>query len=196
MQKYVSVLACVVATSAVQAEQIQISLTGVLQAREGIDFEGFDDASFSLSAVFDGDATWQNRFNFPAAVAMTSNLNIGGSDLVLTEDLAFYPTYAGVFGDPTGLELSFTAPGGSLMLFTGFFTAAPGAADAVIGGDIEFDDFDGATFLGTGDSVAVLDTAGGDYRLVDSLFTVSIVPAPAGALLLGLGGCITVRRRR
>lgn len=187
-------LACGVAAGIAQAQPITVSLTGDLNVTEGIDPEGYHGAAFVMTATIDGSGTWQDRFGLPMAVATASSLSIGGSALAFNESVAFYPTYAGAFSDPDGLQLTFNASGGSLMQFIGNMTAAPGAADAVVGGSIELDDFTGALYLGTLGADAVIDVAGGTYTLDNAVFTA--VPTPAGAALLGLAGLVAARRRR
>lgn len=188
------ILACGLAGVA-QAQNIDVTLTGTLDLTSGVDLAGLDGASFVMTASFDSNGTWQDLFGLPSADATSQGLSVGGSAIGFNENLAYFPTFAGAFSTPDGNHLTFNS-GGSLLQFFGNVNPAPGSGDAFVGGSIELDDFDGATYVGTGGSTSVTDlTSGTTYTLSNAVFT-AVIPAPAGVALLGLGGLVATRRRR
>lgn len=188
------VVACGMAAGIANAQPIEVMLEGDLALMFGSDTAGIDGDRFTMTATFDGSGTWGEAFGLPRAVSMTSGLSIGGSAVGFNETLAFYPTFAGAFSDPDGQHLTFTV-GASSMTFFGNMVPAPGAADAIIGGAIELDDFEGAQYVGANGVTGVFDNlTGAEYTLNNVTFTV--VPAPAAAAVIGFGGLLAARRRR
>lgn len=184
-----------------QSQIIEYMLSGTLDANAG-DSEGLDGASLTAVLHFDETSTYQDRFGLANVVAIPGSpmvtiagSSIGGNNATTpyNSDLSFYATFAGTFTEPDGLHTEFNLGNGALMQFTMNTTATAGSGDVFIGGPIELDDFVPSSYAGSG--LVNLGTGEG-YTFSNVSITATIVPAPASAALLAIGGLAATRRRR
>lgn len=190
------------AAGAAQAQTITYSLSGTLINNGGGDADGLDGATFTYTADFDASGVYIDSFGLPAVVANggTPTVTISGSSdganntsVGMTTGMAFYPTFAGSFSHPDGLQSNFIAGNGSLFEWGGNTSPATGSGNAFIGGAIELDDFAvGATYTAN----YIINLATGASYEFGNVRIDAVIPAPASLALLGLGGIAAVRRRR
>ncbi|MCW5776465.1 MAG: hypothetical protein KIS87_08515 [Phycisphaeraceae bacterium] len=174
-------------------------MTGTLSATGG-DSQGLSGATLTAVAHYDGTALYINSFGFAATPAIIGSpkVTISGSSngannttTGYTSDLAFYPTFAGTFTHPAGGHTEFFTGSGALMQFTMNTSPSAGAANAFVGTVVELDDFAPANYTGSG----LINLHTGEGYLFHNV-TITAVPAPGAAALLGFAGLAACRRRR
>lgn len=185
-----------------QATVIVYTMTGDIQLTAGGDSGGLNGAQFELNTYYDDAGTYINRFGF-ATVDGTGTVTISGASngannttVSFNENTGWYPTFAGNFSSPDGLQLTFNTGDAQLFTFNGNTTPTPGSGDAFVGGSIELDDFaPGGSYIGVGGTTAIF-SADSTYTLNNVSITADYIPAPGTLAFLGLGAFAAGRRRR
>ena len=152
----------------------------------------------------DSTAVYTNRFGYPAVVLNNdATLTITGSSIsannttIALPQLAFYPSFAGLFTDPGGNANVSTLPsGGSITLQINTVATTHGAA-ARVGDTVSLADFAPATS-------ALEPLSGSDgttYNQVNTSIRAALSPVPEPSsfvlrALAGLSGLIVSRSRR
>lgn len=197
----VAIAASFIAVGNVKADPILLyTLSGTLTATGG-DSAGLNGATMTVRGLYDNlNGVYIERFGLPAIAALSADILIAGAPngandgkWDFTQDVAFYPTFAGTFTEPDGL---FTEAfiGSDLFQWGGNTDPSAGSANAVIGGVVELDDFAPANYTGFG----LLNlTTGEGYSLDNVRIDATKVPEPASASLLAIGlvGALLRRRR-
>ena len=185
------------------ADVIVYEMTGTIGLLGGADAGQLDGASFTFTAYYDDSGVYIDRFGLPSVDGGLAEYTIAGSGngannttTNSNENSGFYPTFAGNFSSPDGLQLTFNTGDGNFFTYTGNTGATPGSVDAFIGGPIELDDFAPGATYGAADGGVAFTGAGGDYTLFNVEITAEYIPAPGALALLGLGGLAASRRRR
>ncbi|MBX3315368.1 MAG: hypothetical protein KF902_00740 [Phycisphaeraceae bacterium] len=197
-------LASLASAAPALAGTIDYTLTGRISVIAGIDTDGLNGAQFTYRATFDDNSLYVNRFGLAAAVAISGStfIEITGSSIAANNgisatgvDMAFYPTFAGNFMDPSGLRLQFTLGNGSQFSMIGNTTPAPGSASATIGSDVKRNDFVPAAYFGSNGGRALTnETTGTRYTFLD--VSITAIPAPGTVAPLALVTLLASRRRR
>lgn len=193
-------LTALMSTSA-HAGLISYVWSGTFSSASGGDTSGLDGASFLFDSTFDDINTYVLRFGIPAIIAESASLTISGATnaannglFSFNTDLAFYPTFAGIFSEPGGVFLEAVLGTGVLTL-DGNSTPSAGSANVIVGGGVELDDFVAATYDGLLWSIGGEDYDVTNVRISANALPESAVPAPASLALLGLG-LLSLRMRR
>lgn len=172
-----------------------------LSLASGTDAMGLNGAVLNITADVDSSAVYITRFGY-AAVIMNNDAMItisGSSDAsnngtFALAQLAFYPTFAGLFADPEGVAATITLPvGGTLTLQINTLATATGATE-IAGDTVNLLDFGPAASVGY-----QLDADNGDiYNQINASATAteSSTPEPAtmGLMLASLCGLGLVKR--
>ena len=194
--------------SAAKAQDITYNYSTELVLASGTDALGLNDATLDITAQASSTATYINRFGFPAVVMLNNaTYTITGSSIAANNgtfalpQLAFYPTFAGLFTDPGGIAVDPTLPvGGSLVMQVNTNPTALGGSE-VVGDTVNVLDFAPAT----SEDFELTGSNGALYNQTDVVITASTsspggTPEPAGlAYAAGLfvcGGLAAIRRRR
>lgn len=186
-----------------QADTIVYKMTATIDLLVGGDAGQLDGASFLLTTMYDDSGVYIDRFGFPA-VDGTGSVTIDGAGdgsnnttVPFVENTGWYPTFAGNFSSPGGQFLTFYNGRGELFQFAGTTIPTPGAADAVIGGTIELDDFaPGGAYLNADGGIALTEPNSGDrFTLTNVEITADYIPAPGALALLAIAGLAANRRR-
>lgn len=217
MKATLTVAALAIATAGTASAQISLTLSGTLANSDGgPDPFGLDGASFTYQIDFADGATWgANGSNLSLTTASSSMTITGATDPSVNGtalqgffgplEYFYFPGSTSAFSDDASGP-SFTAAylltggqtGSDVFMDTLLRLLAP--ADMPTAGDLLTVDHFGAydsdrTLLesrqGFGSSAGATLT---EYALVDP--TLTVVPAPASAAMLGLGGFAAVRRCR
>lgn len=206
MKKLLAVVALCGVAGVAAADPLMYEISGTIGLTGGSDDQGLNGASFRLLAQFDTDDLYISSFGFAAVVqsAQRSSVTINGSSIGanntttdMNEDSAFYPTFAGIFSHPDGLQHTFNTGSGVLFEFVGNTTPTAGSANAFVGTNVELDDFIAASYGGTFGATALVDLSTfTTYTLDNAVIRAWVVPAPSSAALLGLGALAAGRRRR
>jgi hypothetical protein len=180
------------------ASTITYEYQTTLSLASGTDTLGLNGAFLNIQVDVDSSALYVNRFGLPAVIMNNdATLTISGSSIASNNgtfalpQLAFYPTFAGLFADPAGVAATVTLPvGGALTLQANTFATATGASEA-IGNTINVLDFAPATSQGlqfySSGNAAQYDQV--NPTVIDGI---AAVPEPASvtlvlASLVGLG---------
>ncbi|MEM7455705.1 MAG: hypothetical protein AAF456_15235 [Planctomycetota bacterium] len=173
-----------------------------LTTSSGTDVLGFEGATFEFSAIFDCSTEYVESFALPAIVAEFSQVTVTGSDFDGTyfpgTDVAFYPSFSGIYSDPAGLNDIPLSIGGETVLF-GFETETTASGSGAMIGNLPIaSDFGPTTVLGPMVSTSrVIVDGGAVYDFTSSSVNVSRIPEPATAtILISLAGTTLLRRRR
>jgi hypothetical protein len=166
----------------------------------GTDTLGLNGAVLDIAVDVDSSAVYITRFGLPAVI-MTNDatITISGSSIPSNNgtfalpQLAFYPSFAGLFADPAGVASTVTLPvGGTLTLQINTNPTATGSAEA-IGNAVNLLDFAPATSKNL-----QLSGTNGAYSQNNTAVNASEAPEPAtlGLVLASLCGLGLVRRYR
>jgi hypothetical protein len=199
--KLLSILATlgVVAGTAARANAgtIFYDYTTTLSLASGTDALGLNGAVVDVKVDVDSSSVYITRFGYPAVimnndatVTITGSSNAANNATFALPQLAFYPSFAGLFTDPAGLAAQVTLPiGGVLNLQINTNETATGSAE-IAGNTVNVLDFGPAT----SEALQLSDNNNAVYNQVNPTVTatLSAVPEPATlglalASLVGLG---------
>jgi hypothetical protein len=123
------------------------------------------------------------------ATATISGSSIPSNDgMFALSPLAFYPTFAGLFGEPSGLDLTLSLPvGGTLELQVNTNPSVHGSG-VKVGDTVNILDFAPATSKGL-----TFPGSNAEYNQVNPTVTatLSAVPEPSSAVLASIGALAT-----
>jgi hypothetical protein len=183
--KFLGVLATlgVVAAMAGRADAATIfyDYTTTLSLASGTDALGLNGATVDVQVDVDSSAVYANRFGLPAVVmnndatVTISGASVGANDGTFAlAQLAFYPSFAGLFGDPGGVADTVTLVGGTLTLQINTVATGTGGAE-IIGNTVQLSDFGPATSQNL-----QLPASNGDfYNQNNTSVTATTAPEPA-----------------
>jgi hypothetical protein len=169
----------------------------------GTDALGLDGATLDIQVDVSSDAIYINRWGY-AAVIMNNDatVTISGASIAANDgtfalpQLDFYPSFAGLFGDPTGLATTVNLPvGGSLLLQINTIATETGGAE-VAGNTVMLSDFGPAA-----SHSYILDATHGAYDQVNATATATggtatLTPEPATLGLVFASFCALGLLRR
>lgn len=194
--KFLSVLATlgVVAAMAGRADAATIfyDYTTNLSLASGGDALGLDGATVDVQVDVDSSAVYTNRFGYPAVVmnndatVTISGASIGANDGTFAlSQLAFYPSFAGLFTDPAGGWALVTLPvGGTLTLQINTNATGSGGAE-IIGNTVQLSDFGPAT----SQNIQLPGSDGSLYNQNNTSVTATLSPEPATLGLMFASFC-------
>jgi hypothetical protein len=183
--KFLSVLATlgVVAAMAGRADAATIfyDYATTLSLASGSDALGLNGATLDVQVDVDSSAVYINRFGLPAVVmnndatVTISGASIGANDGTFAlSQLAFYPSFAGLFTDPGGIAPVVTLVGGTLTLQINTQATGTGGAEA-IGNTVQLSDFGPAT----SQNLQLTGSDGPLYNQTNTSVTATTSPEPA-----------------
>jgi hypothetical protein len=183
--KFLSVLATlgVVAAMAGRADAATIfyDYATTLSLASGSDALGLNGATMDVQVDVDSSAVYVNRFGLPAVVmnndatVTISGASVGANDGTFAlSQLAFYPSFAGLFADPGGVAATVTLVGGTLTLQINTQATGTGGSE-IIGNTVQLSDFGPATSQNL-----QLGASNGDvYNQTNTSVTATLAPEPA-----------------
>lgn len=202
MKNLFAVAAVAALAGVAQASVIVYSMTGNIRLVSGSDVGGLNGAQFELNTYYNDAGGYINRFGF-ATVDGNGTVTISGASngannttVSFNENTGWYPTFAGNFSSPDGLQLTFNTGDAQAFTFFGNASPTPGAGNAFVGGPIELDDFAPGGFYGGVDGFTAFSSGNGAYTLINVEITADYVPAPGTLAFLGVGALAAGRRRR
>jgi hypothetical protein len=160
----------------------------------GTDSAGLVGAKIVIDAKFDTNAVYIDRFGNPAVVANSgATTTISGSSIAANNgtfalpQLAFYATFAGLFGDPDGFPPTLTLPvGGTLDPNLSTISTAHGGS-VVLGDKVNILDFAPARSAGL-----FWEGSNGVYAQVNPTVSAALVdaavPEPSSFALTSIAG--------
>ena len=190
----VAALACGSANLA-EAGLIDYTYTTSLSLASGTDSAGLAGAKIVVDAQFDTSSVYVTRFGFPAVLANGgASYTVSGSSIAANNgtfalpQLAFYATFAGLFGDPSGVHPVVTlAFGGTLDLHLNTGATSHGIS-VVAGNTVNILDFAPATSSGI-----QWEGSNGLYNQVNPTVNATLinsVPEPSSLALCGIAGLV------
>jgi hypothetical protein len=186
------------------AQTILYTYTGTLNLNSGSDVMLLNGSTAVISFDVPASATYMSRFGLPEVPVVNPTLTLSGSGNAANngtfsiESSAFYPSFAGFFTEPGGVNQSVLLGGGDTLRIAGNTNPTASGAAALIGGQVSLADFGPAT----ASSVFTDITASTSYTIRANITAqlVSPVPEPGPAALIASvtmsgAGILFLRRR-
>jgi hypothetical protein len=165
-----------------------------LTLASGTDTLGLNGATLDIKVDVSSGAVYVSRFGFPAVVMNDdATVTISGSSIPSNDGMfalspsAFAPTFAGLFDEPSGLNLTLSLPvGGTLELDINTNPSVHGSG-VKVGDTVNILDFAPATSKGL-----TFTASNAEYNQVNPTVTatLSAVPEPSSAVLASIGAVV------
>ena len=181
------------ASGSADAGTIQYQFSTTLSLSSGSDGGGLDGAAFNINVSVDSSGVYVDSFGNPAipmnndaTVTISGSSQASNNGTFQLPQLAFYPSFAGLFTHPDGIApLHTLAVGGDLRIRLFTNPSATGAG-ATVGQTVSLSDFVPATSSGYPWATPTASYTQVNTTLTATL-TPSTVPEPSSLALLGLG---------
>ena len=194
-RRFLGLLALLVtlASGSADAGTIQYQFSTTLSLSSGSDDGGLDGAAFKINVSVDSSGVYVDSFGNPAipmnndaTVTISGSSQASNNGTFQLPQLAFYPSFAGLFSHPDGIAPLHTLTVGGDLRIRLFANPSATGAGAVVGQTVSLSDFVPATSGGYPWS-----TPTANYNQVNTILsatlTPSTVPEPSSLALLGLG---------
>lgn len=186
------------------ANSLIYNYTTTLSLQAGPDILGLDGALLSITVDVDSGAVYIDRFGYPSVIMNNdATLTISGSSIPSNNgtfafpQLAFYPSFAGLFTDPAGADPVVSLPVGGSLTFALNSNATLTGSSALVGNTIDILDFGPATSRDSefgGDSAQYGET---NTNITVSMTSATPEPGSLALVLSSLAGLsLLVRRKR
>ena len=193
--RFIGLLALLVtlASGSANAGTINYQFSTTLSLSSGTDDAGLDVAAFNINVSVDSSGVYVDSFGNPAipmnndaTVTISGSSQASNNGTFQLPQLAFYPSFAGLFTHPDGIApLHTLAVGGDLRIRLFTNPSATGAG-ATVGQTVSLSDFVPATSSGYPWATPTASYTQVNTTLTATL-TPSTVPEPSSLALLGLG---------